>query len=186
MEGVQKVFIITTASTFLHSYELYGNPQFEYAKRSTLYLARDGEKDYWIKTPLLNFKFHPNYLLHPGLYGGYDIAVASFDITKAKSFIKDLDTFKNMLSRITPTLPTEFKINPGEELFITGYPADCDGCLHQQKAKVFDQLNIENGISKLLIFKDLEQTKGMAGAPVMSISESGVGLMGIYVGQDET
>mmetsp|Transcript_17373 Transcript_17373/g.17074 ORF Transcript_17373/g.17074 Transcript_17373/m.17074 type:complete len:140 (+) Transcript_17373:283-702(+) len=124
MEGVQKVFIITAASTFLHSYEAYGNPEFEYAKRATMFLARDGEKDYWVKTPLSSFKFHPNYLAHPGLYGGYDIAVASFDITKSKSFIKDLDAFKKMLAKITPSLPTTFKVMDGEEMFITGYPAD--------------------------------------------------------------
>jgi len=53
MDKIQKVFVITTASTFLHSYESYGSPHFEYAKKSTLFLARDGENDYWVKTPLL-------------------------------------------------------------------------------------------------------------------------------------
>ena len=90
----KKVFVITTASTFLHSYESFGAPNFEYAKRSTLFLARDGEKDYWAKVALNDFKIHPNFLNHPGLHGGFDIAVASFDITKSKSFISDLETFK--------------------------------------------------------------------------------------------
>jgi len=58
--------------------------------------------------------------------------------------------------------------------------------MFQQRGIVFDQINIEDGISKLLVFRDLEMTKGMAGSPVMSISENKVQLIGVYIGKDET
>lgn len=91
-----------------------------------------------------------------------------------------------MLSRITPELPTELRVKSGEELFVTGYPVDEEGAMFQQKAKVFDQIEIEGGISKLLVFKDLELGKGMTGAPVMSIEECKTELLGVYIGYDET
>mmetsp|Transcript_2210 Transcript_2210/g.2568 ORF Transcript_2210/g.2568 Transcript_2210/m.2568 type:complete len:264 (-) Transcript_2210:8-799(-) len=183
---INKVFVITTASTFIHSYEAFGSPHFEYSKRSTLFLALDGESNYWVKAPLLDFKIHPNFLHHPGLHGGFDIAVASFDIIKSKSFITNLETFKKMLGKLTPDLSTAFKPKQDEELFITGYPADAGGALFQHKGKVFDEINIEEGISKLLVFKNLKSTKGLNGAPVLNISETKVELIGLYIGHDQT
>lgn len=126
----------------------------------------------------INFKFHPNHLIHPGLHGGFDIALSSFGIAKSKSFISDMGTFKST-TKISPSLTTTLKIEPENNLFITGYPVDSEGTMHQIKGKVFDQMSIENGISKLLVFKDLKLAKGMSGSPVLDISENKVQLIGI-------
>ena len=90
-----------------------------------------------------------------------------------------------MLGKVIPSLTTILKISKEQELFITGYPADAGGWLFQMKGKVFDQMNIEDGISKLLVFRDLKNTQGMTGAPVLNISETKVELVGLYIGHDE-
>jgi len=185
MENTKKVFVITWANTFIHSYEQNGWLNFEYAKRATLFLAREGGAEYWAKTSIFDYKFHPEYLKHPGLHGGFDIAVASFDITKSKSFIKDLEVFKNMLRKIAPSL-TSINVKNGDELFITGYPGETGGYMHQIKAKIFDTISVDDDTTKLLVFKDIRASGGLSGAPVLKIDENKTQLLGLYLGYDQS
>lgn len=127
MKDAKKVFVLTLASTFIHSYEVNSCAHFNYAKRSTLYLARDGESEYWLKVALSDYKVHPSYLKHSGLHGGFDYAVGSFDLSQSKSFITNLETFKNMLSKINPSISTSQKYKYMETLHVTGYPGESGG-----------------------------------------------------------
>jgi hypothetical protein len=125
-------------------------------------------------------------LKHPGLHGGFDIAVASFDISKSKSFISNLETFKKMLSKITPSLITSLNIKKQDELFITGYPGETGGCMFQLKGKVYDTISVDDDTTKLLVVKDLKATGGLNGAPVLKLDEDKTELIGLYVGYDES
>ena len=159
---------------------------FEYATRSTLFLARDGEDEYWVKVALIDYKIHPDFFKHPGLWGGFDIAIASFDISKSTSFISNLEAFKKMLLKITPKLGSNSIIQNEEELFFTGYPGERGGSWYQFKGKIFDWIYIEGGLTTLLVFKSLFASGGMAGCPIFRINESKTELVGFYVGYDES
>lgn len=176
--------VITTASTFIHSYEMNSCLHFEYAKRSTLFLARDEQGEYWIKAPLKSYRVHPEYIKHPGLYGGYDIGVAMFDLNTSVSFIKELPTFKNMLAKIVPTISFSPNIKKTDKVFLTGYPGETEGTMFQIKTDVFDFVAVDNE-TQMIILKDIKSSGGLTGSPILKIDENKTELIGLYVGFDQ-
>lgn len=139
-----------------------------------------------MKVSLINYKVHPDFFKHPGLWGGFDLAVASFDISKSTSFITNLDVFRNMLLKITPHIGSSTAIRNDEELFFTGYPGERNGEWYQFRGQIFDCIYIEDGLTTLLVFKDLQATGGMAGCPIFRINENKTELIGFYIGYDES
>ena len=177
--------VITTASTFIHSYEQNSCLHFEYAKRATIFIARDGGKEYWIKAPLKSFRVHPEYIKHPGLYGGFDISVAMFDLNEAKSFIKELSTFKKMLGKIVPKVPNSPQIKTKDKVFLTGYPGEKSGTMFQIKAEIHDFMVVEDK-THMIVLKDVKTSGGLTGSPILKIDETNTEIVGVYVGFDPT
>ena len=175
--------VITWASTFIHSYEENSWLHFEYAKRSTIFIARDEMNEYWIKAPLKSYKVHPEYIKHPGLYGGFDISVATFEMQDAKSFIKELSTFKNMLKKLVPSIPNLPKIKKKEQVFLTGYPGENGGTMFQMKTDIYDFISTEDNTC-MIVLKDLKTSGGLTGSPILKIDENKTELIGVYVGYD--
>jgi V8-like Glu-specific endopeptidase len=83
-----------------------------------------------------------------------------------------------MLSKITPKLRLSQKVKTGEELYLTGYPPESNGCMFQLKGKVFDKINVDNETTTLYVLKDLKSTGGMNGSPILKLNEDSTELMG--------
>lgn len=83
-----------------------------------------------------------------------------------------------MLSKITPKLSSYQKVKTGEELYLTGYPPESNGCMFQLKGKVFDKINVDNETTTLYVLKELKSTGGMNGSPILKLEEDKTELMG--------
>lgn len=181
-DNCNKLFIVTCAHNFVQETEDFDANELNYAVRSTIFLGRDGKGMFTFKAPIRNYVVHPEYLKRPRIHDGYDIAVASFDLTDALPPIENIDRFKRKVVKVIPFFTGNFFHQSGEQILVIGYPGEKHGHLYEMQGTIHATKKRKGG-TEVMIYRDIDTTCGQSGAPVYKKDAEGEWeIIGIHVG----
>ncbi|CDW87371.1 UNKNOWN [Stylonychia lemnae] len=172
------VFLLTAAHNFVQIHEAL-DYKVNYSEKIMFDLCKSEARNYLKRFRVMTYIVHPLYINNHHFSQGYDIAVARLCMTdqeQAEIPVSE-DSFWTNIEEI------ELKIN--DDLCVIGYPGEYNGLIYQMKGTVANIIEKE-GLNKVLIYEDIDTTKGQSGGSVYTIKDGFYFRVGVHAGCDKT
>jgi len=149
--------------------------RISYPTSACFYHCRDSE-NYDSCSKIYNAKNFPEYLEHPFINYGFDIALALLQ----SDFPNIQNTNNCFLSNVVTTETVQ-----GDRILVIGYPADKNGKLFMMEGNIKEIRDLGND-RKIILYDNINTSGGQSGSPVFLKREEKLYLIGIHVGYDSS